>query len=290
MDCHVIFLSISSCSFVQKGILYVGFLDLNRGSHTSLMLAMTLVGTKDNCTWNTHMPWKHCNCLWICITIHQRQVSNTWFPTHEVALRKQLQRTAAIFHCDSCCTCQTACQAEWKYGCLLGKDMMSACVEIILCLLFPVTVVRLSMNHKEKKRVIGNKIQQANVQKYFMWNMAGCLKNARCVSKWFACENLKFWAQPLHELASLDVAFRSMTVMNCSTKACMACIAQIWWFALWWTFEFEHFCFSWWIFLNYLNFQVHFFREAHLQQGCRERLGSLVNRVGGPEILIWAKA
>ena len=67
---------------------------------------------------------------WIC---------KRWFPTHEVALRKRLQRTAAIFHCDSCCTCQTACQAEWKYGCLLGKHMMSACVEIILCLLFPVT-------------------------------------------------------------------------------------------------------------------------------------------------------
>ena len=37
---------------------------------------------------------------------------------------------------------------------------MSACVEIILCLLFPVTVVRISMNHE----VTGNKIEQANVQ------------------------------------------------------------------------------------------------------------------------------
>ena len=55
MDCHVIFWSISSRSFVQRRILYVGFLDLKfwtGGSHTSLMLAMALVGTKDNCTWN----------------------------------------------------------------------------------------------------------------------------------------------------------------------------------------------------------------------------------------------
>ena len=31
MDCHVIFRSIRSCSFVQTKILYVGFLNLNRG-------------------------------------------------------------------------------------------------------------------------------------------------------------------------------------------------------------------------------------------------------------------
>ena len=31
MDCHVIFRSISSRSFVLRRILYVGFLDLNRG-------------------------------------------------------------------------------------------------------------------------------------------------------------------------------------------------------------------------------------------------------------------
>ena len=39
--------------------------------------------------------------------------------------------------------------------------MMSACVEIILCLLFPVTVARISMKHEEEKRVTGNKIQYA---------------------------------------------------------------------------------------------------------------------------------
>ena len=49
-----------------------------------------------------------------------------------------------------------------------------------------------------------------------------------------------------------------MTVMDGWTKTCMAWMEQIWWFALWWTLEFEHFCFSWWIFLNYLNCQVHF--------------------------------
>ena len=38
---------------------------------------------------------------------------------------------------------------------------MSACVEIILCLLFPVTVARISMKHEEEKRVTGKKIQQA---------------------------------------------------------------------------------------------------------------------------------
>ena len=43
--------------------------------------------------------------------------------------------------------------------------MISACVEIILCLLCPVTVVRISMNHEEEKSVTGNKIEQANVQK-----------------------------------------------------------------------------------------------------------------------------
>ena len=60
-----------------------------------------------------------------------------------------------------------------KYGCLLGKHMMSACVEMILCLLFPitVTVVRISMNHKEEKRATGNKIQQDNVQKYFTYHV-----------------------------------------------------------------------------------------------------------------------
>ena len=39
--------------------------------------------------------------------------------------------------------------------------MMSACAEIILCLLFPVTVIRISMKHEEEKRVTGNKIQHA---------------------------------------------------------------------------------------------------------------------------------
>ena len=39
--------------------------------------------------------------------------------------------------------------------------MMSACVEIILCLLFPVTVARISMKHEEGKRVTGNKTQHA---------------------------------------------------------------------------------------------------------------------------------
>ena len=46
---------------------------------------------------------------------------------------------------------------------------MSACVEIILCLLFSVTVVRVSMNHEEEFRVTGNKIRQANIQKYFTY-------------------------------------------------------------------------------------------------------------------------
>ena len=36
---------------------------------------------------------------------------------------------------------------------------MSACVEIILCLLFLVTVPRTSMKHEEEKRATGNKIQ-----------------------------------------------------------------------------------------------------------------------------------
>ena len=51
--------------------------------------------------------------------------------------------------------------------------MMTACVEMILCLLFPVkvTVVRISMNHEEEKRVTGNKIEQANVQKYFTYHV-----------------------------------------------------------------------------------------------------------------------
>ena len=30
----------------------------------------------------------------------------------QVALRKQFQITASIFHCELCCTCQTACEAE----------------------------------------------------------------------------------------------------------------------------------------------------------------------------------
>ena len=40
-------------------------------------------------------------------------------------------------------------------------SMMSACVEIILCLLFSVPVARISMKHEEEKRVTGNKIQHA---------------------------------------------------------------------------------------------------------------------------------
>ena len=48
--------------------------------------------------------------------------------------------------------------------------MMSACVEINLCLLCPVTVVSISMNHEEEKRVTGNKIEQANVQKYLTYH------------------------------------------------------------------------------------------------------------------------
>ena len=141
MDCHVIFLLLSF--LVQRRILYVGFLDLNWGFQRSN--ASDDIGRHEgsgtrpcnNCTWNTHMPWIHCNCLIMCITRHKKQVCNKWFPaTLEVALRKRLQRTAAIFHCDSCCTCQTACQAEWKYGYLLGKHMMSACVEMIIWLLF----------------------------------------------------------------------------------------------------------------------------------------------------------
>ena len=137
------FLSIGSRSFVQRRILYVGFLDLNRGFQ-HFCDAGDDIGRHEgsdthpcnNCTWNTHMPWIHCNRLNMCIPRHQRQVCNTWFPTHAVALRKRLLRTAAIFHCYSCCTCQTACQAEWKYGYLLGKHMMSACVETIIWLLF----------------------------------------------------------------------------------------------------------------------------------------------------------
>ena len=39
--------------------------------------------------------------------------------------------------------------------------MMSACVEIILCLLFPVTVIKILMKHEHEKRVNGNKIQHA---------------------------------------------------------------------------------------------------------------------------------
>ena len=88
MDCHVIFQWISSCSFVQKRILKLASWIWTGGSHTSLMLAMTLVamvGTKDNCIWNTHMPWIHCICFSMCITWHKRQVSNTWIPANELS-------------------------------------------------------------------------------------------------------------------------------------------------------------------------------------------------------------
>jgi len=82
MDCHVIFRSISS--LVQRRILYVGFLDLNRGFQ-HFCDASDDIGRHDGsgthpcnyCTWNTHVPWIHCNRLSICITRHQRQLSNT---------------------------------------------------------------------------------------------------------------------------------------------------------------------------------------------------------------------
>ena len=73
--------------------------------------------------------------------------------------------------------------------------MMSACVEIILCLLFPVTVARISMKHEEEKRVTGNKMQQPEAKKDLTYHGTyGWLfeKKKLCVSKCFARENLKF--------------------------------------------------------------------------------------------------
>ena len=56
--------------------------------------------------------------------------------------------------------------------------MMSACVEMMLCSIF--SVVSISMNHEEEKKVIGYKIQQANVQKYFTYHVKyGCLFEKR---------------------------------------------------------------------------------------------------------------
>ena len=118
--------------------------------------------------------------------------SSTWT---ELSLENPgLERTAVIFHCDSCCTCQTApFMSRIMKGCyFLGKHMLSAYVEIILCLLFPVTVVRFSMKHKEEKGVTSNKIQQAKKDLTYHGTYGWLFENKkRRVSKCFACENLK---------------------------------------------------------------------------------------------------
>ena len=91
---------------------------------------------------------------------------------HSMMFHSQKDYSIMMFHCNLCCTCQSACEAEWKYGWLRGKQMMSACVEIMMfgCLELQKTTKK-RKNSKNSSAGHKNLVPNNNIG-YFNINMA----------------------------------------------------------------------------------------------------------------------